>query len=36
VGYVGQEGIEADTLYRVADGKLVKVRATKDRGDEHG
>jgi len=32
VGYVGQEGIEADTLYRVADGKLVKVRATKDRG----
>jgi hypothetical protein len=35
-GYVGEEGIEADTLYRVADGKLVKVRATKDRGGEHG
>jgi hypothetical protein len=33
-GYVGEEGIEADTLYRVADGKLVKVRATKDRGGE--
>ena len=35
-GYVGEEGIEADTLYRVADGKLVKVRATKDRSGEHG
>jgi hypothetical protein len=34
VGYVGEEGIEADTLYRVADGKLVAVCVTEDRGGE--
>jgi hypothetical protein len=25
VGYVGEDGIEADTFYRVADGKLFRV-----------